>query len=142
MELCLKSPKSFLDTVSTGSGSDLVSDQHAIFPNDSLLLSFDQVLYWLCPSVVSCFGGKADLWICRVRPPKTLRLPAFLFPIESRGRLPAGHDLIRFDGVLQLDAFIRNVIDDLKNKQTSLVAFIQQNCVNVMPFNLRCFHKL
>src|SRR6185369_10921805 len=29
--LCLKSPESFLDTVSTGSGSDLVSDQHAIF---------------------------------------------------------------------------------------------------------------
>ena len=29
--LCLKSPKSFLDRVSTGSGSDLVSDQHAIF---------------------------------------------------------------------------------------------------------------
>ena len=29
--LCLKSPKSFLDTVSTGSGSGLVSDQHAIF---------------------------------------------------------------------------------------------------------------
>jgi len=33
--LCLKSPKPFLDTVSTGSGSDLVSDQHAIFPNNS-----------------------------------------------------------------------------------------------------------
>ena len=32
-ELCLKSPKPFLDTVSTGSGSDLVGDQHAIFPN-------------------------------------------------------------------------------------------------------------
>ena len=30
-----KSPKSFLDTVSTGSGSDLVGDQHAISPNDS-----------------------------------------------------------------------------------------------------------
>jgi hypothetical protein len=29
--LCLKSPKSFLDRVSTGSGSDLVSDQHARF---------------------------------------------------------------------------------------------------------------
>src|SRR5215208_8538986 len=33
-ELCLKSRKSFLDRVSTGSGSDLVSDKHAIFPND------------------------------------------------------------------------------------------------------------
>ena len=33
-QLCLKSPKSFLDRVSTGSGSDLVSDQHATFPND------------------------------------------------------------------------------------------------------------
>jgi len=33
--LCLKSPRPFLDTVSTGSGSDLVSDQHAIFPNNS-----------------------------------------------------------------------------------------------------------
>ena len=32
-KLCLKSPKPFLDTVSTGSGSDLVRDQHAIFPN-------------------------------------------------------------------------------------------------------------
>jgi len=29
--LCLKSRKSHLDTVSTGSGSDLVSDQQAIF---------------------------------------------------------------------------------------------------------------
>ena len=28
--LCVKSRKSFLDRVSTGSGSDLVSDQHAI----------------------------------------------------------------------------------------------------------------
>ncbi len=33
--LCLKSQKSLLDRVSTGSDSDLVSDQHAIFPNDS-----------------------------------------------------------------------------------------------------------
>jgi len=33
--LCLKSQKSLSDRVSTGSGSDLVSDQHAIFPNDS-----------------------------------------------------------------------------------------------------------
>ena len=33
--LCLKSRTSGLDTVSTGSGSDLVSDQHPIFPNDS-----------------------------------------------------------------------------------------------------------
>src|SRR5215212_328106 len=33
-KLCLKSRKSFLDRVSTGSGSDLVSDQQAIFPND------------------------------------------------------------------------------------------------------------
>lgn len=33
-KLCLKSRKSFVDRVSTGSGSDLVSDQHAIFPND------------------------------------------------------------------------------------------------------------
>jgi len=32
--LCLKSRKSLLDRVSTGSGSDLVSDPHAIFPND------------------------------------------------------------------------------------------------------------
>lgn len=32
-----------MDRVSTGSGSDLVSDQHAIFPNDSRLLRFDQV---------------------------------------------------------------------------------------------------
>ena len=31
---CLKSRKSFLDGVSTGSGSDLVSDQHVIFPGD------------------------------------------------------------------------------------------------------------
>src|SRR5215212_7179428 len=30
-QLCLKSRKSFLDRVSTGSGSDLVSDQRAIF---------------------------------------------------------------------------------------------------------------
>ena len=30
--LCLKSRTLGLDTVSTGSGSDLVSDQHAIFP--------------------------------------------------------------------------------------------------------------
>src|SRR6185295_3434000 len=30
-ELCLKSQKSLLDWVSTGSGSDLVRDQHAIF---------------------------------------------------------------------------------------------------------------
>jgi len=42
-ELCLKSPKSFLDTVSTGSGSDLVSDQHAMFPNDFLTPMIDQV---------------------------------------------------------------------------------------------------
>jgi len=34
-QLCLKSSKSFLDRVGTGSGSDLVSDRHAIFPNDS-----------------------------------------------------------------------------------------------------------
>jgi len=34
-QLCLKSQKSLSDRVSTGSGSDLVSDQHAIFPNDS-----------------------------------------------------------------------------------------------------------
>jgi len=33
--LCLKSRKIILDRVSTGSGSDLVSDQHATFPNDS-----------------------------------------------------------------------------------------------------------
>jgi len=33
--LCLKSKQSHLDRVSTGSGSDLVSDQHAIFANDS-----------------------------------------------------------------------------------------------------------
>ena len=32
--LCLKSGEPFLDRVSTGSGSDLVSDQHAIFPKD------------------------------------------------------------------------------------------------------------
>src|SRR6185503_8810110 len=32
--LCFKSHTSFLDTVSTGSDSDLVSDQHAIFPDD------------------------------------------------------------------------------------------------------------
>ena len=30
-QLCLKSQKSLLDRVSTGSGSDLVRDQHAIF---------------------------------------------------------------------------------------------------------------
>ena len=34
--LCLKSRTSALDTVSTGSGSDLVSDQHAMF-----LIDFD-----------------------------------------------------------------------------------------------------
>jgi hypothetical protein len=34
-DLCLKSRTSGLDTVSTGSDSDLVSDQHAIFLNDS-----------------------------------------------------------------------------------------------------------
>jgi hypothetical protein len=33
----------FLDRVSTGSGSDLVSDQHAIFPNDFRRLRPDQV---------------------------------------------------------------------------------------------------
>ncbi len=33
-KLCLKSPKSFLDRVSTGSGSDLVSDKDANFTND------------------------------------------------------------------------------------------------------------
>ena len=33
--LCLKSRTSGLDTVSTGSGSDLVSDQHPIFLKDS-----------------------------------------------------------------------------------------------------------
>jgi hypothetical protein len=32
--LCLKSPKSFLEEVSTGSGSDLVNDQHVVFPDD------------------------------------------------------------------------------------------------------------
>ena len=32
VQLCLKRPESFLDTVSTG--SDLVGDQHAIFPNN------------------------------------------------------------------------------------------------------------
>ncbi len=31
MLLCLKSPRLILDRVSTGSGSDLVCDQHAIF---------------------------------------------------------------------------------------------------------------
>jgi hypothetical protein len=35
--------ESFLDRVSTGSGSDLVSDQHAIFPNDFLTPMVDQV---------------------------------------------------------------------------------------------------
>jgi len=35
MRLHLKSRTSGLDTVSTGSDSDLVSDQHAIFLNDS-----------------------------------------------------------------------------------------------------------
>ena len=34
----------FLDTVSTGSDSDLVSDQHAIFPNDSRLPSLTRSL--------------------------------------------------------------------------------------------------
>ena len=35
-QLCLKSLNLFLDRViSTGSGSDLVDDQHAIFPSDS-----------------------------------------------------------------------------------------------------------
>ena len=47
-----KSPKSFLDTVSTGSGSDLVSDQHAIFPNDYRLSSFDQVATAPCTDCV------------------------------------------------------------------------------------------
>jgi hypothetical protein len=30
--LCLKNQQSFLARVSTGSGTDLVSDQHVIFP--------------------------------------------------------------------------------------------------------------
>ena len=33
--LCTKSQKTYLDRVGTGSGSDLVSDHHVIFPNDS-----------------------------------------------------------------------------------------------------------
>jgi hypothetical protein len=33
----------FLDRVSTGSGSDLVNDQHAVFPNGFRLLRLDQV---------------------------------------------------------------------------------------------------
>ena len=42
-ELCLKSRKSLLDRVSTGSGSDLVSDQHAIFPERFVTPTIDQV---------------------------------------------------------------------------------------------------
>jgi len=42
MRLCLTSRKSLLETVSTGSGSDLVSDQHAIFLT-ILTPSFDHV---------------------------------------------------------------------------------------------------
>jgi len=34
VELCLKSQKSVLDRVSTGSDSDLVSDQHGDIPDD------------------------------------------------------------------------------------------------------------
>ena len=49
--LCLKSKTSHLDTVSTGSGSDLVSDQHAIFP--TILTSMvDQVATAPCSDCV------------------------------------------------------------------------------------------
>jgi len=41
--LCLKTPKSILDTVSTGSGSDLISDQYAIFPQGFETRFVDQV---------------------------------------------------------------------------------------------------
>ena len=41
-----------MDTVSTGSGSDLVSDQHAIFPNDSLIPIDDQVATAPCTDCV------------------------------------------------------------------------------------------
>jgi len=41
--ICLKNRESWLDRVSTGSGSDLVGDQHAIVPDDHDTHGFDQV---------------------------------------------------------------------------------------------------
>jgi len=50
--LCLKTPKSLLDTVSTGSGSDLISNQYAIFPQGFETRFVDQVATAPCTDCV------------------------------------------------------------------------------------------
>ena len=61
------------------------------------------------------------------------------FPIEAlRTDLAGRHDLVRLYCIAQHNSFVRHIFDNLENKQTPPVAFIQENRIRVISGDLNC----